>query len=123
MRTHIKVVGWAYIIWSCINLLGAASILFTGLFGGFFSGNIGTMVIATASSAAIAIVYGFLALFGIIAGFAFLSHRPWARYVMIIAAILNLFHFPIGTLLSVYALWVLFNSETTMLFKAQERMA
>ena len=123
MRTHIKIVGWAYIIYSCLKLLGAVSVLFTGLLGGLFSGSIGTMLVAGASSAAFAIVFGILALFGIIAGFAFLSYRPWARYLLIIVAALNLFAFPIGTLISIYALWVLFSSETQMLFKAQERMA
>ena len=42
---------------------------------------------------------------------------------LILVSIFGLFSWPIGTLFSIYSLWVLFNSETTMLFKAQERMA
>lgn len=123
MRTHIKVVGWVYIIFSILRLLKAASILFGGVLGGLFSGSLGTLIVAGATSMAVAIIIGIMAMFGLIAGFAFLSHRPWARYVLILVSILGLFNWPIGTLFSIYALWVLFNSETESLFKAQERMA
>ena len=123
MRTHIKVVGWIHICFSFLKLLGAAGILFGGLLGGFFSGSLSTLLVMGASRVAMAIVVGIVGLFGLIAGFAFLSHRPWARYVLILVSIFGLFSWPIGTLFSIYSLWVLFNSETTMLFKAQERMA
>ena len=123
MRTHIKIVGWVYIIMSLFGLLGAASILFSGLIGGFFSGSLSGFMIGGAMGVAMAIVLGIKSLFGLIAGFAFLSHRPWARWVLILVSILTLFQFQIGTCIAVYALWVLLNSETQMLFKAQERMA
>ena len=123
MRTHIKVVGWIHICFSLLKLLGAVGILFGGLLGGFFSGSLATLLISGATGVAMAIVFGVIAMFGLIAGFAFLSHRPWARYVLILVSILGLFSWPLGTIFSIYSLWVLFHSETTMLFKAQERMA
>lgn len=122
MRTHIKVVGWAYIILCILRLLGAASMLFGGILGGLFSGSLATLMVAGATGVAFGLVFGIIALFGLVAGFAFLSHRPWARYVLILVSILNLFTWPIGTLLSIYALWVLFNKETEALFRVQERM-
>jgi hypothetical protein len=123
MRTHIKVVGWIHICFSILKLLGAVGIMFGGLLGGFFSGSLSTFMISGATGVAMAIVFGIIALFGLIAGFAFLSYRPWARYLLILVSVLGLFSFPWGTIFSIYSLWVLFHSETVMLFKAQERMA
>jgi hypothetical protein len=37
--------------------------------------------------------------------------------VAIIWAILSLFNFPVGTLIGVYMLWVLFNDETKRIFE------
>jgi hypothetical protein len=37
----------------------------------------------------------------------------------IILAILNLIFFPIGTILGIYTLWVLFNDETKTLFETE----
>lgn len=40
-------------------------------------------------------------------GFSLLSSRPWGRTLAIVAAILALFKFPLGTALGIYTLWVL----------------
>ena len=41
--------------------------------------------------------------------------RPWARIVGIIVAILSLLNIPLGTIVGVYGLWVLFSKETEQL--------
>ncbi len=43
----------------------------------------------------------------IFVGVGLLKRQPWARVVAIIAAVLALIKFPIGTALGIYALWVL----------------
>jgi hypothetical protein len=123
MRTHIKVVGYAHILYGLLGLLSAAGILFGGLLGGLFSGSLTTLLMAGVSSVVLAIFYGILAMFGLIAAFAFLNHRPWARYVLVLVSILNLFSWPVGTLFSIYALWVLFHRETAAIFRAHEGLA
>jgi hypothetical protein len=40
-------------------------------------------------------------------GFGLLNRRPWGRVLAIIAAILALLKFPLGTALGIYTLWVL----------------
>lgn len=42
------------------------------------------------------------------AGWAILKQKPWAQTAAVLAAIVSLINFPIGTLLGVYALWFLF---------------
>lgn len=55
----------------------------------------------------------------IIVGAGLLKFRPWARIFGIILSILLLIHFPLGTLVGVYGLWVLLTGETEKLFAAE----
>jgi hypothetical protein len=54
---------------------------------------------------------------GIIAGIGLLSYQPWARILTIVLSILDLLHIPLGTVLGVYGLWVLFKPESAQLFE------
>ncbi len=54
----------------------------------------------------------------VIGGFGLLKRRPWARVLVLIIAVLDLFMIPIGTIIGVYELWVLLNEETAKLFQA-----
>ena len=58
---------------------------------------------------------------GLIAGIGLLKFRPWARILGIVVAILNLINIPIGTVVGIYALWVLFSRETERLFVRHRR--
>lgn len=54
----------------------------------------------------------------IIGGFGLLKRRPWARVLVLIIAVLDLFMIPIGTIIGIYELWVLLNEDTVKLFRA-----
>ncbi len=51
-------------------------------------------------------VSGF-AIAGVIAGWGLMSREPWARTLTIVLACISLIHFPLGTALGFYTLWVL----------------
>jgi len=53
------------------------------------------------------------------AGVGLLQYRSWARVLAIIMAVLLIFHFPIGTVIAVYAFWVLFSQEGQEYYKAR----
>jgi len=55
----------------------------------------------------VALTTVFTVALALLAGFGLLNRRPWGRVVAIIAAILGLLHFPLGTALGIYTLWVL----------------
>ena len=44
---------------------------------------------------------------GLIAGGGLMAHSPWARMLAIILGCISLIHFPFGTALGIYTLWVL----------------
>lgn len=116
MDTHIKVLGWLYIVLGVLGLLGAGAVVLILVGSGLISGDrtaISVLVIIAA------IVGGFLVLVslpGIVAGAGLLGYRPWARILTLILGILNLPGFPVGTVLGVYTLYVLLDDETARLF-------
>ena len=64
---------------------------------------------------------GGLLLFGLfhgIAGFGLLQERNWARWIVIVFSVFHLFNPPVGTILGLYGLWVLFHADTRVLFEA-----
>ena len=52
-----------------------------------------------------------LAAGGVCVGLGLMQRAPWARTVALILGVLALFHFPLGTSLGVYTLWVLLADE------------
>lgn len=129
MATHVKVLGVLYIVFGIFWALMAALMLFV------FAGAAGIAGAAADPDAWIAVpilgitgtalVLFFLVLSvpGIIAGVGLLKFRPWARILAIVIAILNLLNFPFGTIIGIYALWVLFSKETEALFAGRPSQA
>ena len=123
MQTHVKVVGVAFIVFGALGILAATVIML--VFGGA-AGLVG--VSADPEEAAFALpIIGltgtFLSMFlfalsvpGLITGFGLLSWKPWARILGIVLCAIQLINIPLGTLLGIYGLWVLLNSETERLF-------
>ena len=123
MRTHVKVLAVLQIVLGVLGLLTA--LFFMMVFGGA-AGIVGAQAAPDEAAIAVPIIgvvgtglsFFILALSipGIIVGVGLLQFRPWARIVGIVLSILLLIHFPIGTAVGVYGLWVLLTGETEKLF-------
>ena len=122
MQTHVKVVGWLFIVFGALGILAA-------LGAGMFLGGMGAMVSQQADEGAaaagafmgllgmgVAVFLTLTSLPGILAGWGILQGKNWGRILGIICAIIQLIGFPIGTAFGIYSLWVLFNKETQPLF-------
>ncbi|MGB9612116.1 MAG: hypothetical protein ACPL7M_14190, partial [Bryobacteraceae bacterium] len=58
-----------------------------------------------------------LSLPSLILGYGLYNFRPWARILGIVLAAIHLLNVPVGTLISIYAFWVLLKPETAALFE------
>jgi hypothetical protein len=119
LEQHVKILGWASIIYSGLLLLLAIGLFVIISGAGVISGDRQAMLVTGAVGTFIAIVLIILALPGVITGFGLLKFRPWARIVGIVLSALHLFAFPLGTALGVYGLWVLLSAETLPLFEGR----
>ena len=104
---HITIVAW-------INIIGGAIFAVIGIFIFMFFAGIGMASGDPEALGILAIIGSVASMFllvaglpGLVAGYAILKRKSWARVLGIVVAVLNLFNVPIGTALGVYALWVL----------------
>ena len=116
LQLHIPIIGWLFII-------GSALLLTIGVVGFFMLSSIG-VVAGDAQAALILGIVGtwgglffvVLSLPGFLAGYGLLKHQEWGRILAIVVAFLNLLNFPLGTLLGLYALWVLLQTSANDYF-------
>jgi hypothetical protein len=123
METHVKVLAVLYLAFSALGiLLALAFFVVTGV----VTGIVGTAADPSAARIAIPIIglggtalacfFLALAVPGVVLGIGLLALRPWARVLGIVLSALTLLHIPVGTVLGVYGLWVLFSHDTERLF-------
>jgi len=124
METHVKVVAALHIVLGALGVLGALALML--VFGGAasivsFSGDpdaatavpiIGIVGMVLVVSALV------LAVPAIFVGVGLWRFRPWARVAGIVMSILDLALMPLGPLIGIYGLWVLFSKPTEVLFTA-----
>ena len=107
---HLTALGLLWIIYSGLRVIPGLALIGIGhmhfpfmmapiptpmrLFLAPFLGGIGVLI----SGFAIA---------GLIAGIGLMAHSPWARMLAIVVGCITLIHFPLGTALGIYTLWVL----------------
>lgn len=123
MTTHVKVLGVLYIALSSMMLLAALFLFFavgtaTGIVGMNADSRdaaIALPIIGIAGTALIVLLL-VLSLPGLITGIGLLKFQPWARIVGIVLGVLHLINIPVGTVIGIYALWVLLSKETETLF-------
>jgi hypothetical protein len=123
MAGHVDLLGILYAIWGALSvLLGLALIsLGLGAVAIFTAGGLDPQSEVTAGITAVifclagvvALVWGVLHVWD---GLSLRQHRPWARLLGLLLAVFNLFSFPFGTALGMYALWVMVNDHTRVLF-------
>jgi len=123
MDQHIKLIA-------ILNIALGSILAFVGLVGFVFLTGIGILsgdlhaipILGFVGTIALVFMLGF-GLPGILGGMGLLKRREWARILVIAASCIGLFAFPIGTAISGYTLWVLFNEETIKLFNGAQTSA
>lgn len=116
IERHLRTLAILWLIWAIIRLAPGIGLLFFSRFAiPFVPFNVRALILPLGS---------FLAAFFLIyAGAAFVTawglmeHRPWARILAIVLAILALIHIPLGTALGIYTLWVMWPPESEAAYR------
>ena len=117
MDTHVKVVGWLWIVNGVVSIL----MLISGLTIMNWAGDLdaGDALLVT-SGALCFFLPGMIADFA--AGYGVLQYKNWARILAIILAVFNLVFlcfFILPAVLGIYTLIIMFNKDTVALFKGE----
>ncbi len=107
MRTHVKVLGWLYIVLGLLGVLGALAAfgIMSGV--GLLSGDLQAFGMMTLIGGLAGAYLTIISIPNIICGVGLL--RGWKGWVLILAVILGIFNlpnFPFGTALGIYTFWV-----------------
>ena len=121
MDKHITFVGALQIGYNVFGVLAAmATFLFIvggGLVGGLVSGEEEIVIpITFFVGTSISLWLMLTSVPGIVGGIGLLKRQSWARYMVLVLAILDLFNIPIGTAIGAYSIWALLQNETAQLF-------
>ena len=122
MDTHVKVLAALEIALGIMGLFVAAVLMIVFGIGATAVGASGdpdaafALPIIGITGIALVTFIVLLSLPGIIIGIGLFRLRPWSRIAAIVFSILSLTLLPVGTLVGVYGLWVLFNRDTERLF-------
>ncbi|MCC7354791.1 MAG: hypothetical protein IT330_13675 [Anaerolineae bacterium] len=116
LQVHVPVVGWLFIVANAVILVIAAFVLVLLVGIGVSVGEPEAMTILSIVGTGVALLLAVLSVPGIVAGVGLLARKSWARILTIVLSILGLVNFPIGTLIGVYALWVLMQEGATGYF-------
>jgi hypothetical protein len=125
MQQHITVVGALRIGSAILWIMVAGTILLLligpGIIAQCADGDGEALVILTAIAFPLAFFFILSAALNIVGGIGILKHRNWARYLVMILSVLDIFNFPIGTALGIYCIWALAHNETARLFEQPAR--
>ncbi len=118
MKQHVSFVGALHIGFGLLGLIGALTIYIIFNFAqGFVEYEPFVEEILTFMGGTLSLMIIFFASLGIIGGIGLLSHKPWARILVMIVSAINCLNIPIGTAKGVYSIWVLMQKETLELFE------
>jgi hypothetical protein len=124
MAMHINILAWLLIGSGILTGIGALAVMFAGQVMRhlpFLPPDMPAGMPQFVSWIATVVGLGLAALAAGVAaaGVGLLQYREWARTLTIIMAVFLLFHFPIGTAVSIYAFWVLFSREGEEYYKTR----
>lgn len=122
MEKHVTFVGALQIGYNALGVLAAmATFMFIvggGLIGGLISGEEDVVIpITFFVGTGIAIWLLTLSVPGIVGGVGLLKRQSWARYLVLVLSIINLFSIPIGTAVGAYSIWVLVQDDVAKLLE------
>ena len=116
MEKHVTFIGALRIGLGLLGILAAMILVTAVVGGGLISGDREAIRITAIVGPVVAFFLVLLSVPGIIGGIGLLKWKPWARFLVLILAVLDLFNIPIGTALGVYTIWVLMRDETVQRF-------
>ena len=112
MAKHINILGALFLTFSILMIIGGVVINQFLPMAGEISGDSTAIRITSIIGQSIGAVLFIFAVPGFICGYGLITKKAWSRVFGIILSCLSLLSIPIGTIIGIYGLWILFKDET-----------
>jgi len=116
MEKHINIVAALQIGLSIFNLLIVLLVYtFLNLISSFIDDQNARMIISLIANI-VSVVLIIISIPGILAGMGLYKRKEWARILILVLSVIEIFSFPIGTAIGIYSIWALVQPETVSVF-------
>ena len=112
MAKHINILGALFLTFSILMIIGGVVINQFLPMAVEISGDSTAIRITSIIGQSIGAVLFIFAVPGFICGYGLITKKAWSRVFGIILSCLSLLSIPIGTIIGIYGLWILFKDET-----------
>ena len=121
MEKHLTVLGALFIGLGILGLIGVLAVLAIFGMGSAIVGNVAVhepdlprqvALLPMLFGIFIAILILLSTIPSFLAGYGLLNRRGWAKTMTLVAGVLNLLAFPVGTAIGIYAIWVFLQEDT-----------
>ena len=116
MVKHINILGSLFLTFSILMIIAGFAVNYFVPMAGEISGDSTAIRITSIIGQSIGTVLFIFAAPGFICGYGLITKKSWSRVFGIILSCLSLLSIPIGTMIGIYGLWILFKDETKDLF-------
>jgi len=123
IEDHLKIIAYIRIGIGSLFLVAAVALFSLLAIPGIASGKLKDMAILSAFGVALALLPLVSAAWDLVGGVGLLKRRRWARILVLIGAVPELFLFPVGTAIGIYTIWVLMQKETVQLLTQTSEQA
>lgn len=116
LTRRIDLVGYLHVGYGALLLLIAAVIILAVTVGAIVLPSLASWVAGAGGSLTAALLLAAIGFPSMIAGVGIIRRASWARMLLIVLSIIDLFSFPLGTALGAYTLWILLKERTRLEF-------
>lgn len=111
MKKHIQIIGVLHLILGVLQLISTFLVMTI---------DISSLIkVAESNTKLLTVALIFLSILSFLGGIGLLMYKSWARYLIIILSFISLLFFPIGTIIGVYSIWILFKKEVIAQFNPE----
>lgn len=111
LTRRIDLVGYLHIAYGSVLLVVSLFVLLASTVGVLLFPAIASWAVGAGASLTAALLLAAVGLPSIFAGIGLIRRFSWARILIIILSVVDLFSFPIGTALGGFSLWILLKSQ------------
>lgn len=117
MEKHKVLLGAVYVVFGAFTVIASLAIItYITLHGGINKNPEAFYDVMKLIGFIGSLIFLLISISGIVGGIGLLSHKSWARSVVLITGFFYLFFIPLGTFLSMYTVLVLLRDQVALLF-------
>jgi hypothetical protein len=117
VKNHLTLVGAIHLGFGLMGIVISVFVYSIVVGAGVLSGDREAIAITSFVGTMIALIIGVTSIPAVIGGIGLLKRQAWARILILIVSVVDLFSIPFGTALGAYSIWVLLQDETEQLLR------